>query len=147
MDDLEKVVRGNLQDADQRLLNRPGHVAEAVLVVSTFEDVNFCDWHVNASSPMRLLHERVRARLDAIAPAPSAGGVGPARRRDSVSHAFRRRVGHIDSNGSIRGFSMASSMACSAFSSIGRTSGDIDGLDVDELPDAVAGELASIAAL
>src|SRR3989449_8325124 len=39
------------------------------------------------------------------------------------------------------------SVACSAVPSIGRTSGDIDGLDVDELPDAIAGELASIAAL
>src|SRR2546427_139532 len=39
------------------------------------------------------------------------------------------------------------SMVCSAVPSIGRTSGDIDGLDVDELSDAIAGELASIAAL
>src|SRR3989454_10168751 len=39
------------------------------------------------------------------------------------------------------------SVACSACPSIGRTSGDIDGLDVDELPDAIAGELAPITAL
>src|SRR2546427_7277986 len=39
------------------------------------------------------------------------------------------------------------SIVCSAFPSIGRTSGDIDSLDVDELPDAVAGELAPITAL
>src|SRR2546427_11858065 len=35
----------------------------------------------------------------------------------------------------------------SAVPSIGRTSDDIDGLDVDDLPDAIAGELASTAAL
>src|SRR2546426_277353 len=39
------------------------------------------------------------------------------------------------------------SIVCSAFPSIGRTSGDIDSLDVDELPDAIAGELAPITAL
>src|SRR3989454_11439141 len=39
------------------------------------------------------------------------------------------------------------SVACSACPSIGRTSGDIDSLDVDELPDAIAGELAPITAL
>ena len=43
MDDLEKIIRGNLQDADQRLLDRLGNVAEATLVVSTFEDMNFCE--------------------------------------------------------------------------------------------------------
>jgi hypothetical protein len=37
MDDLEKVIRGNLQDANQRNLDRLGHIAEAALVISTFE--------------------------------------------------------------------------------------------------------------
>src|SRR5882762_1943524 len=30
MDDLEEVIRWNLQDADQRILDRPGHIVEAV---------------------------------------------------------------------------------------------------------------------
>ena len=46
MDDLEEVIRGYLQDADQRILDRLGHVAEATLVVSTFEDMNLCEWHL-----------------------------------------------------------------------------------------------------
>jgi len=31
MDDLKEVIRGNLQDADQRILDRLGHIAEATL--------------------------------------------------------------------------------------------------------------------
>src|SRR5207247_5448611 len=50
MDDLEEVVRGNLQHADQRLLNGRGHVGETLLVVSTFEHMNFCEWHFRVSS-------------------------------------------------------------------------------------------------
>jgi hypothetical protein len=46
MDDLEEVIRGNLQDADQRILDCLGHIAEATLVVSTFEDMNLCEWHL-----------------------------------------------------------------------------------------------------
>jgi hypothetical protein len=49
MDDLEEVVRGNLQNADQRILDRLRHVGEAALVVSPFEDMNFCDWHLKVS--------------------------------------------------------------------------------------------------
>src|SRR6266404_3609963 len=36
VDDLEEIVRGNLQDADQRALDRLRQVAEAMLVVTTF---------------------------------------------------------------------------------------------------------------
>jgi hypothetical protein len=49
MDDLKKVIRGNFQDADQRILDRLGHIAEATLVVSTFEDMDFCEWHLKVS--------------------------------------------------------------------------------------------------
>src|ERR1700730_4178654 len=45
MADLEEVVGGNLEDAHQRILDRLRHVAEAALVVSTFEDMNLCEWH------------------------------------------------------------------------------------------------------
>jgi|SRR6266851_3326377 len=46
---LEKVLRGNLQNADQRLLDRLGHIAEATVVVLTFEDMHGCEWHVHVS--------------------------------------------------------------------------------------------------
>jgi transcription termination factor NusB len=49
MDDLKEVLRGYLEDADKRLLDRLGHIAEATLVVSTFEHMNFCDWHLKVS--------------------------------------------------------------------------------------------------
>ena len=49
MDDLEEVVRGDFQHADQRLLNGRGHVGETLLVVSTFEHMNFCEWHFRIS--------------------------------------------------------------------------------------------------
>src|ERR1700686_4901633 len=49
MDDLEEVVGGNLEDAHQRILDRLRHVAEAALVVSTFEDMNLCEWHLQLS--------------------------------------------------------------------------------------------------
>src|SRR6266576_3512148 len=51
MDDLEEVVRGDLQHADQRLLNGRGHVGETLLVVSTFEHMNFCEGHFKAPCP------------------------------------------------------------------------------------------------
>src|SRR4051794_18588083 len=35
--------------ADQRLLNGRGHVGETRLVVSTFEHMNFCEWHFKVS--------------------------------------------------------------------------------------------------
>jgi len=49
MDDLETLIRGNLQDADQRFVDRLGHIAQSTFVVSAFEDMNFCNWHVNIS--------------------------------------------------------------------------------------------------
>src|ERR671930_2166701 len=67
MDDLEKVIRGNLQDADQRILDRLGHVAEATLVVSTVEDMNCCEWHVKVSLSWTLLSRR---RLNGCRDAP-----------------------------------------------------------------------------
>src|SRR5882724_1716526 len=45
----KKSSGGNLQDVDQRLLDRLRHVGEAALVVSPFEDMNFCDWHLKVS--------------------------------------------------------------------------------------------------
>src|ERR1700752_1274275 len=49
MDDLEEVVRGDFQHADQRLLNGRGHIGETLLVVSTFEHMNFYEWHFRVS--------------------------------------------------------------------------------------------------
>src|SRR5882762_2805988 len=49
VDDLEEVVRRNLQDADQRLLHRLRQLAETALVVLTFEDMNLCEWHFRIS--------------------------------------------------------------------------------------------------
>jgi hypothetical protein len=37
---LKEIVQGNLQDFDQRILYRLGHVTEAALVVATFEHVD-----------------------------------------------------------------------------------------------------------
>ena len=45
---LKQVVRGNLQDADQRILYRFGHGTEAAIVVATFEHVDFCDRHLKS---------------------------------------------------------------------------------------------------
>jgi hypothetical protein len=44
-DDLEEVIRWDLQSADQRILNGVGEVAEALRVVSSFEDVDFRERH------------------------------------------------------------------------------------------------------
>src|SRR5437016_13341582 len=49
VDDPKKVVRRNPQGADQRLLDRLGHVAEPTLVVAAFEHMNFCEWHLKVS--------------------------------------------------------------------------------------------------
>src|SRR5258708_5616186 len=47
MDDLKQVIQRNCQDADQCILDRGGHLAEAMLVVSLFEDMNCCERHVS----------------------------------------------------------------------------------------------------
>src|SRR6267143_3706864 len=62
MDDLEEVIRGNLQDADQRILDRLGHVGEATLVVSPCEDMNFYDWHLKVSLSWIRLGTRIEPR-------------------------------------------------------------------------------------
>src|SRR5262249_10077946 len=54
VDDLEEVVRGSLEDLDQRLLDCLRHGGEASLVGSAIEDVNFSDWHGSSGPPRRL---------------------------------------------------------------------------------------------
>jgi hypothetical protein len=46
MNHLKEIVRGNLEDADQRILYRSGHVTEAGLVVPTFEHVDRGNGHL-----------------------------------------------------------------------------------------------------
>ena len=45
VDDLEEVVRRNFEDADQCTLNSPGYFAKARLVISTLQNIDFCEWH------------------------------------------------------------------------------------------------------
>src|SRR5260370_40105824 len=101
MDDLEEVVQGNLQDVHQRILDRLGHLAEATLVVSTFQNMNFCEWHFEVSflyqstttsmirlSTLRLCHSPWRSTHvcktgNATAPCPLLHSPpGNARRQD-----------------------------------------------------------------
>src|SRR6266850_4565966 len=49
VDDLEEVVRRDLQDADQRLLHRLRQSSEAGLVVAAFEHMDFCEGHAGHS--------------------------------------------------------------------------------------------------
>ena len=40
MDNLKNVIRSDFLDSDQRILHPGGHLPEATLVVSSFEDMN-----------------------------------------------------------------------------------------------------------
>src|SRR6266567_5257825 len=67
MDDLEEVVRGNLENAHQRILDRLRHLAEAALVVSTFEDMNLCEGHLESLLGWKLLSNSAAERTRSCA--------------------------------------------------------------------------------
>jgi hypothetical protein len=63
VDDLKEVIRGNLQDAQERILDRLGYLTEATFVVSTFKDMNFCEWHLKDSfSGLVVVPHRIGSR-------------------------------------------------------------------------------------